>query len=54
MGNQLLFPPDDGPLDPSWTTPLEMVQRALLGAEHLPSDEFFDLDDFMIMAMLVR
>lgn len=54
MGNRLLFPPEDGPLDASWTTPLEMVHRALFGGERLPSDEFFDLEDFMIMARIAR
>lgn len=52
--NRLLFPPKDGPLDVSWEAPLEMVQRALLGPDRLPSDEFFDLGDFMIMARIVR
>lgn len=55
MGNnRLLFPPREGPLNASWTTPLEMVQSALQGGDRLPSDDFFDLGDFMIMARVVR
>jgi hypothetical protein len=54
MGNRLLFPPMDGQLDPSWTTPLEMVHRALLGSAHMLSDEFFTPSDFMIMSRIVR
>lgn len=52
--NRLVFPPRQGPLEGRWTEPLEMVHRALRGGEQLPSDDFFDLGDFMIMARIVR
>lgn len=52
--NRFQFPPQEGPLDPSWKSPLEMVERAICGSDRLPSDAFFDVGDFMIMARLVR
>ena len=54
MSNRLVFPSEVGPLDHSWTDPLEMIRRALHGVPRVPSDEFFDLSDFMIMCRVVR
>lgn len=52
--NRFAFPPPEGPLDDSWTEPLTMVHRALAGVDRRPSDAFFDLADFMIMARVIR
>lgn len=46
-----LFPPDIGPLDDHWIRPLEGVARAIAGVRRY---RHFDLDDFMIMAEVVR
>jgi len=46
-----VFPPSDGPIDPAWVEPLEAVARAVAGD---PLYRFFDTDDFMIMARLIR
>jgi hypothetical protein len=46
-----VFPPADGPLDPSWTAPLEIVAEAIRARWRY---RFFDLDDFMIMCRLRR
>lgn len=54
MGNRMQFPPTEGPLDDTWTSPLDMVRRALLGAGRRHSDQFLDVADFMIMGRLVR
>jgi hypothetical protein len=46
-----VFPPSDGPIDPAWIEPLEAVASAIAGD---PLYRFFDTDDFMIMARLIR
>lgn len=48
------FPPDDGPIDPSWTTPLHKVTKALAGSTEYITDRFFDPHDFMIMCRMLR
>ena len=54
--NQFEFPDDDVtvPLDATWTDPLEAVARVLRRGNGVPSDQFFDCRDFMIMARLRR
>ena len=47
----LVLPPDDDPLDPSWTSPLEAVGRAIRGVRRY---QFFELEDFMIMCKVHR
>jgi hypothetical protein len=54
--NRLEFPDDDVtvPLDPAWTDPLDAVSRVLRDGNGVPSDQFFDCCDFMIMARVRR
>lgn len=49
--SNLILPPDDDPLDTSWTSPLEAVERAIRGIRRY---QFFELDDFMIMCRVLR
>lgn len=56
MTNRLEFPDDDVtvPLHASWTDPLDAVSRVLRHGDGVPSDEFFDCHDFMVMARVCR
>ena len=49
--NIVLPPDDDTPLDPSWTSPLESVERAIRGLHRY---RHFELGDFMIMCRVLR
>ena len=47
----LVFPNDEGPWDPSWLEPLNLVTKAVAGN---PRFRFFDPADFMTMNMVLR
>jgi hypothetical protein len=54
MPNTYVFPEGHGPLQPHWTDPLLRIATAVGGDGGVPSDAFFDPQDFRIMAKLVR